>query len=129
MEQLRAISFCSRPRSYRKRNTSLILRMDYVPGNIIHVMCPPALCSRATQFPEIVAKSTGISKFEQLDRAHNESVSVRSSPEPTPWKGDFRAQPIFHSSNYRRSNPRILDRRADRALRRVALRAKVCRAK
>src|ERR1700694_1790639 len=28
MEQLRAISFCSRPRPYRKRNTSLILRMD-----------------------------------------------------------------------------------------------------
>src|SRR5580704_4664699 len=28
MEQLRAISFCSSPRSYRNRNTSLILRMD-----------------------------------------------------------------------------------------------------
>src|SRR6516165_11309159 len=28
MEQLRAISCCRRPRSYRKRNTSLILRMD-----------------------------------------------------------------------------------------------------
>src|SRR5262249_54427261 len=28
MEQLRAISCCSRPRSWRRRSTSLILRMD-----------------------------------------------------------------------------------------------------
>ncbi len=47
-----------------------------VPEGSVHVMCPPALCSRDPKFTEIVAKSTGISKFQQLDRSHNESVST-----------------------------------------------------
>jgi hypothetical protein len=40
MEQLRAISFCSRPRSYRKRNTSLILGMDKAFWDIRFLLLP-----------------------------------------------------------------------------------------
>src|ERR1700733_14834028 len=40
MEQLRAISFCSRPRSYRKRNTSLIFRMDRAFWDIRFLLQP-----------------------------------------------------------------------------------------
>src|SRR5260370_859261 len=39
MEQLRAISFCSSPRSYRNRNTSLILRMDKPFWGIRFLLC------------------------------------------------------------------------------------------
>ena len=46
IEQLRAICRSPRPTENLKRRTSLIFRMDYVPGNIIHVMCPPPLCGR-----------------------------------------------------------------------------------
>ena len=48
IEQLRAIARSPRPTSNFNRRTSLILRTDYVPGNIIRVMCPPALCDHGT---------------------------------------------------------------------------------
>src|SRR5215831_8273463 len=40
MEQLRAISCCSRPRSWRRRSTSLILRMDKPSWGIQFLLWP-----------------------------------------------------------------------------------------
>src|ERR1700722_8528739 len=58
MEQLRAISFCSRPRSYRKRNTSLIFRMDRAFWDIRFLLYPEEKSPLVVQhrFPLLLRK-------------------------------------------------------------------------
>src|SRR3984957_3358221 len=58
MEQLRAISFCSRPRSYRKRNTSLIFRMDRAFWDIRFLLYPEEKSPLVVQhrFPLLLIK-------------------------------------------------------------------------
>src|SRR5438552_12372367 len=58
MEQLRAISFCRRPRSYRKRNTSLIFRMDRAFWDIRFLLKPEEKSPLVVQhrFPLLLRK-------------------------------------------------------------------------
>src|ERR1035437_7125959 len=58
MEQLRAISFCSRPRSYRKRNTSLIFRMARAFWDIRFLLWPEEKSPLVVQhrFPLLLRK-------------------------------------------------------------------------
>src|SRR5438552_2652383 len=58
MEQLRAISFCRRPRSYRKRNTSLIFRMDRAFWDIRFLLKPQEKSPLVVQhrFPLLLRK-------------------------------------------------------------------------
>src|ERR1700733_12135120 len=64
MEQLRAISFCSRPRSYRKRNTSLIFRMDRAFWDIRFLLQPeeksPFGCPAPLSAPTQKARSRNV---------------------------------------------------------------------
>src|SRR6266567_6632774 len=71
MEQLRAISFCSRPRSYRKRNTSLIFRMDRAFWDIRFLLTPEE------KFPLVVQH-----RFPLQLRKPDPETSI-STPVPT----------------------------------------------
>src|SRR3984957_335297 len=94
MEQLRAISFCSRPRSYRKRNTSLIFRMDRAFWDIRFLLYPEK------KSPLVVQR-----RFPLLLRKLDPETSI-SIPVPTR---------LFHrGSDY--SHPRNLDSQCPESL-------------
>jgi hypothetical protein len=81
---------------------------------IVRVMCPPALCGCPVIRRCPVERSS-------TERGHITVWSTCDDLLNLPLKrGDCRVEPLLHPPDHCRSNPLILDRRSDRALRYLA---------